>query len=103
MVMDANGNLIDHVDYNDEEDEGDEFDDVDEPAASPSPKAANAEDGGSDGGLVEAVNIKAGDLHGDVSSQIEDEDERKAHDEQGSGEFDEAGNEQEHDWQWIFL
>lgn len=65
MVMDANGNLIDNVDYNDEDDEGDEFEEQDEPAASP---AAKAEDGGSDGGLVDAVTLKAGDLHGDVSS-----------------------------------
>ena len=66
MVMDENGNLIDHVDYNEEDDEGDEFVE-EEDAQSPEAKKEH-ESPGEENGLVEAAVIKPDEFNGDVSS-----------------------------------
>ena len=67
MVMDANGNLIDHVDYNEEDDEGDEFDEQPEEEEG----SANGDQEGAAAGneMVLAASLKAGEAApGDVSS-----------------------------------
>lgn len=66
MVMDENGNLIDHVDYNDEDDEGDEFVEQGEDHNSPEPNGEKLSDDGQN--MVEAAVLRPGEFQGDVSS-----------------------------------
>lgn len=55
---------------------------------------------------MDAAVIRPGDHAGDVSSQIEDEEEKKSN-ESGGDAFDQnevdAQQKEEVDWQWIFL